>query len=1124
MSHQRRLQLFGRRKEIAFLQQIFVSVLREGFFTLDGNNFYCHVDDCECTTPTDTTSATDEHHTSADSNAEICHICKDGPIYIGDDGEGGFRFVLVRGPAGIGRRSLLSASLSNCGCIKQKFPFVFVSGRFRSFCRNSVDFSKQRLFGAGRPFAAIDEAVGEMIQIFSENDEIVESVYQQLCTQLKYPDDLITLSEAIPSISKWLKLLQMPPHTNDLENNDQNSDSILLESRTSTFPPELQGTHFFAQQTQVWCPLLIQFLHAVARCIPVVLLLEDLQYVDESSLTLIKSLISFATSEEGLHQKKMSKGFVIVATCNDEDATPLPDSLISLLESCKDIATGAFTEIVNPGEAEISLLSENEEGPPSPICFQISLTKLTREDVHDWINACGGRISQCSTNKKREMTDLVLDRSHGNPLHIRYLLLHMEQEESIVNGAIHQMDLPDTLIDTYKAIFVKQDCFIQRLVQTASALSLFSENVCCNVLEESMEVPCHDMIAMANDLGLLEFSFRKQCVYFCSKDIQETVYDTNSSLNESLHLSIGRRVWRHALQSQDSTIKSDAQNIQNVLLASLHLRKCIDLLADIDERIYMSQLCYEMGQKSSTLGDFSTSAKLFEFSVFVLGSSVWQQDLYETSLVLHNASAQAYCSIGDYTNMERTLDAIFDHAATFRDKLPGYVVLVYALGSRNQLVEAFRLVCMALSELGEPVNKRPSSFYMLRCMSKSKRIVRGKSDRFLKSLPVSENLDFLILTQLFSLALIHTYVINPKASIVLCCRLVQMVVANGVTEPSSVVFAYYGFILCTIGDFYEGHRMGLLAIAYADTFRIWRPRVYVLVYGYIKHWVVPFRNCLQPIEQAKRASFLSGDLEIYAAAAMFYLLTAWNAGISLTILKSIAFTFCKDLSAFQLRKQLLVAIPVWSLLNDLSGETETLNLSGEINNDQTALMHCIREGNGYMSGSYYLQRSVWYWFIGEYELAIEMADLSFKHRRIVDSKLSFYDGLASLALARVSQSCSKQTYLKRGKRICSLFKKWSKHCPENFSNKQWLLEAEIQTIKENSTKAVFFYEKSIFKAREEKFVHEEAIAYERLGYYQRFFLSNNNDSFQSFVKAKTLYKNWGAFALANRIEKYLECT
>ena len=98
---------------------------------------------------------------------------------------------------------------------------------------------------------------------------------------------------------------------------------------------------------------------------------------------------------------------------------------------------------------------------------------------------------------------------------------------------------------------------------------------------------------------------------------------------------------------------------------------------------------------------------------------------------------------------------------------------------------------------------------------------------------------------------------------------------------------------------------------------------------------------------------------------------------------------------------------------------------------------------------------------------------------------------------------------------------WLAFSEWNFKNKRLLLEAEYHFSMKNFGMAAICYEESITAAQAHKFLQEEAIANELAGL---FFMEDGQrqKSLSCFEQSIKCYEIWGAFAVARRVEAFIE--
>jgi len=97
-------------------------------------------------------------------------------------------------------------------------------------------------------------------------------------------------------------------------------------------------------------------------------------------------------------------------------------------------------------------------------------------------------------------------------------------------------------------------------------------------------------------------------------------------------------------------------------------------------------------------------------------------------------------------------------------------------------------------------------------------------------------------------------------------------------------------------------------------------------------------------------------------------------------------------------------------------------------------------------------------------------------------------------------------------------KKWADHAPMNYRHKYELVEAELARIRGKTLKAMAHYGRAIELAHRNRYLHEEALAYELAGrfYYQ---IKQAKIAQSYLFEAHYVYLRWGALA---KVEALIE--
>ena len=130
----------------------------------------------------------------------------------------------------------------------------------------------------------------------------------------------------------------------------------------------------------------------------------------------------------------------------------------------------------------------------------------------------------------------------------------------------------------------------------------------------------------------------------------------------------------------------------------------------------------------------------------------------------------------------------------------------------------------------------------------------------------------------------------------------------------------------------------------------------------------------------------------------------------------------------------------------------------------------------------------------------------------------FYEGLACfLCSIGITDPTKSKSLIDRGQSVLTRIRSLARHSSWNWENKVQLLEAMEMHTMGNLDAAGPLYFSSIRSAHEHKFIHEEAVASELAGEYM-YEQGNHSDAYALFMHSIKCFKEWGADAVAKRVE------
>ena len=172
----------------------------------------------------------------------------------------------------------------------------------------------------------------------------------------------------------------------------------------------------------------------------------------------------------------------------------------------------------------------------------------------------------------------------------------------------------------------------------------------------------------------------------------------------------------------------------------------------------------------------------------------------------------------------------------------------------------------------------------------------------------------------------------------------------------------------------------------------------------------------------------------------------------------------------------------------------------------------------------------WYWIrklqarciAGDYTTAMDAASKAQRllwttSAHVEEAEYHFYGALAQAASCNSAPDGERQQHIDAVAAHYRQHKVWSKNCPENFENRAALVGAELARIEGRELDAERLYEQAIHSARDNGFVHNEAIAYERASEFYR--ARGFNQIADLYLRnARYGYLRWGADGKVRQLE------
>jgi PAS domain S-box-containing protein len=632
----------------------------------------------------------------------------------------------------------------------------------------------------------------------------------------------------------------------------------------------------------------------------------------------------------------------------------------------------------------------------------------------------------------------------------------------------------------------------------------------------------HANLAEAVEAGFILRS--KDSYHFLHDRVQEAAYSLiPHELRAEAHLRIGTLMASH---TPPDKLEEGIFEIVN------QLNRGHQLVTSIAERERIAELNLIAGRRAKNSTAYASALKYAQAGRRVLTDGTWKQN-YELVFSLECLLAECELLTMDMSAAESRLSMLAQCANTAHDLAVVVrlrLTLYAALERFDRGVEVF---LEYLRGHGTDWSAHPTDEEVLREYDRLWSLVGSRQIEELADLPLTNNPDVLNVIDICLAITASTMFIDPNLQALLACRMVTLCLEHGNSDASCIAYAHFAVVAGPhFGNYEAGFRFAKLGHDLLDERSSYRYRanIYVWLGGLLTPWSRHLKTGLELILRAfdlanrigsfTLAGYCRNTLNtIRLAAADLLTDVQRDAETGLAFATNISSHLVTDCIAAQL-----------GLIRTLRGLTPTF---GTLNDDGFDEVQFERR----LAGTRVLALAeCWYWirklqarfFAGDYSAANEASS---RAERLLWTSPSFfevaeyhyYSALARAASVDSATDDVRQRHLEALDSHQKQHNIWEALCPENFTNRAALIDAEMARIEGRVVDAERLYEQAIGSAHDNGFVNNEAIAYELAA---RFYAARGLHKFADtyLLEARYCYQRWGAdgkVAQLNRLYPHL---
>jgi predicted ATPase len=507
---------------------------------------------------------------------------------------------------------------------------------------------------------------------------------------------------------------------------------------------------------------------------PLVIFLDDLQWIDSATLKLIELMLL----------DEQTQSLFLIGAYRDNEVSPT-HPLVLTLERLRQ--QGAVLQ-------EIVL---------SPLILE-PLSQLIAETLHQDVDTV------CP------LAELVLHKTEGNPFFVNEFLRMLYSENLLTFDAEHlswqwniaqieAQDITDNVVELVLIKLKKLPENTQKILRLAACIGAeFDLETLAIVCEQSPKAVSLDLLAaiqagLIQPLSELDENLLVQEYKFLHDRVQQAAYALiDDSQKQIVHLQIGRNLLE----------KISLEQLSERLFEIVdHLNHGIELVTDQVERNEIARLNLSAGQKAKAVIAYSMAQNYLAAGRAWLAASSWQTD-YDLTLELYAETTEVEYLCGDFEQVESWAAIILQEAKTVLDIVKVYDVKIQTYIAQNQLLEAINTALKVLQQLGISFPEQPSQSDIQLELDAIASLFGEKTIGDLSYLPEMIEPDKLEAMRILSRITTTAQIAAPNLMPLFAFKQVSLSIQYGNTFASPVAYANFGLILCgMVGNIESGLRV-----------------------------------------------------------------------------------------------------------------------------------------------------------------------------------------------------------------------------------------------------------------------------------------------------------------------------
>jgi PAS domain S-box-containing protein len=817
---------------------------------------------------------------------------------------------------------------------------------------------------------------------------------------------------------------------------------------------------------------------------PLVLFLDDLQWLDAATLELLRTL---ATHPE-------VRDLLVIGALRDNELDST-HPLVATLDAIRKASTRVHDIVIAP---------------------------LTRADLSEFVSD----TLHCGISAAEPFAALVHEKTLGNPFFAIQFLTALCEEHLLVFDAheaiwkwdlqrIHARGFTDNVVELMVDKLGRLPEDTLEMLQQLACLGSSATIVYLAMLVDRPESEVHARLSEVVQLGLLIRADNRYA--FAHDRVQEAAHAMiDPAKGAAFHLHIGRML---AARTPAALQEERVFEIVN------QLNRGTELIVSQEERDALAALNLTAGKRAKAATAYASATHYLIAGEALLTGDRWSY-AYDLSFSLAYHLAECAFLTGELATANERLAALSRRTTTVADLAAVACLRVAVSMTSGASEDAIQICLQCLDSLGIEWSARPADGEV---QEEYQRLRQHMADHTVEAL-----IDLAPMTDPKSVATMEVlgamipaaHWIHTNLYRLIIGRMTNLSLEHGNAPGSCIAYGYLSAVLGPhFGDYQTGYRFGKLALDLVDTRRLdrFKHRVYLLFGQHVLPWMEHLRRGHALVKRAADAAHEAGDLTFEVFSSMNLTTSLLASGDRLEDVEQAA----ERAQALAQRARYALVTELINgqlgLIRSLRGRTAAFgSFAGEAFNE-AQFEQSLESAPVILACWHWIRKLQARFLAGHAELAIAAAE---KAQDLLWTSLSFfefgeYHFYAALARAACCDPVSPATYATHFQMLLSHHRQiaaWAENCPANFENRRALVAAEIARLEGRELEAMRLYERAIGSAREHGFVQNEALAYELAA---RFYAARDFEGIaQAYLRsAHQCYERWGAAGKVRQLEQ-----